>query len=104
MLYSRIIYIYIYIYIYMKYFCFNIQSDTPQNVYKYERMIAGYYRSRIKLQGSHARRHTMLYRQLRVKDLAKVPTWWLEGFEPATLRMHGIELTTEPPCVSCTYS
>ena len=26
---------------------FNIQSDIPQNVYKYEWMIAGYYRSRI---------------------------------------------------------
>src|SRR6218665_3815152 len=28
-------------------FSFNIQSDIPQNVYKYERMIASYYSSRI---------------------------------------------------------
>jgi len=38
-------------------------------------MIAGYYRSRIYPQGSHAGRHITPYRQLRVKDLPKVPMW-----------------------------
>jgi len=34
----------------------------------------------------------MLYRQIRVKDLPKVPMWRLDG-----VRMQGTELTTEPP-------
>ena len=40
-----------------------------------------------------------LTRELRVKVLPKVPTWWLEwaGFEPATCRTQGTEPTTEPP-------
>jgi len=41
-------------------------------------MIASYYRSRIWLQGSHTGHRIMSYRQLRVKDLPKVPTWRLE--------------------------
>src|SRR6218665_3263759 len=41
--------------------------------------------------------HITLYRQLRVKDLPKVPTLAARvGFEPATLQMQGTELTTEP--------
>ena len=39
------------------------------------------------------------YRQLWVKDLSKVPTWWLEWHSnPATFtKTQGTELTTEPP-------
>ena len=37
------------------------------------------------------------YRQLRVKDLPKVPPWWLEwDSKPATLLTHGTEPTIEP--------
>ena len=68
---------------------FNIQSDTPQNVVKYERMIAGYYRSRIQPQGSHRAPH-LSYRQLRVKDLPKVPTWRQE-VEPTNFRTEGTD-------------
>jgi len=39
--------------------------------------VAGYYRSRILPQGIHGRYITS-YRQLRVKDLPKVPAWRLE--------------------------
>jgi len=54
-------------------------------------MIAVYYRSRIYPQGSHAGRYVTSYRQLRVKDFLKVPTWRLLGFEQATVRTEGIE-------------
>jgi len=43
----------------------------------YEQMIAGYYRSRIYPHDS-PKAPNPSYRQLRVKDLPKVPTWWLE--------------------------
>jgi len=61
-------------------------------------MLAGYYRSWIKLQGSHAGLHITLYRQLQVKDLPKVPTWWLEWdwnqWPPAPKAPN---TTTQPP-------
>jgi len=57
-------------------FSFNIQSDIPQYVYKYERMIAGYYRSRIYPQGSHARRNITSHRQLWVKELYAFQLYW----------------------------
>jgi len=41
-------------------------------------MIAGYYRSWIYPQCCHTGRHITSYRQLRVKDLPKVPMWQLE--------------------------
>jgi len=41
-------------------------------------MMASYYNSQSELQGRHARCHFTSYRQLRVKDLSKVPTWRLE--------------------------
>ena len=77
-------------------FSFKIQFDIPQNVYKYERMIASYYRSWIQLQGSHAGCHIMSYRRLRVKDLPKVPTWRLEW--DSNQRPSAPNTTTEPPC------
>ena len=42
------------------------------------------------------------YRQLRVKDSPKVPTWWLEwDLEPATFcSAQGNKPTTELPCVA----
>jgi len=43
-------------------------------------MIAGYYRSRIFPQGSHAWHNITSYKQLRVKDLPIVPTWRLEWY------------------------
>ena len=45
---------------------------------KYERMVAGYNRIWIKLQGSLAGRYITSYRQLRVKELPKVFRWQLE--------------------------
>src|SRR6218665_2634376 len=44
------------------------------------------------------------HRQLRVKDLSKVPTWQLEwGFEPTTLRSKGFD-STNAPCHPTTQS
>src|SRR6218665_75931 len=37
------------------------------------------------------------HRQLRVKELPKVPTWLLER-EPMAIRTKGDENTIEPPC------
>src|SRR6218665_318238 len=37
------------------------------------------------------------HRQQQVKDLPKVPTWRLAGFEPMTLRSNGIDSTNAPP-------
>src|SRR6218665_1945412 len=37
------------------------------------------------------------HRQLRVKDLPKVPTWRLERNSNPTLRTKGVESTNEPP-------
>ena len=62
-------------------FSFNIQSDIPHAdclQVNYEQMIESYYRSRTKPQGSHARLHIMAPRQLRLKDMPKVPTLRLE--------------------------
>src|SRR6218665_1463799 len=49
---------------------------------------------KIKLQGSLAGCHITLYRQLGVKDLRTVPTWWLEW--GSNLRLCGCKAPTLP--------
>src|SRR6218665_1554448 len=76
-------------------FSFNIQYCTIRHTtgclqVKYERMIqcsiaAGNYRGRFNRKAVTRAPYHVIYRQLRFKDLPKVPTWRREGFEPVTI-------------------
>src|SRR6218665_2778512 len=75
-------------------YLFNIQSDLPQNVYKYERMIASYrvVQSRILLHPATQGAHHVI-QATTSEGLAKSPyVADRVGFKPATFRSQGPNL------------